>query len=163
MRMTMLSIASPNRETRSVHACSYSSYVGYARVSENGGKLSNSRCPEPGMICSVLCTDMVVRGLVIRCLIFSVLIYRTYRGKSVSTKMADSRPQTPTGAGTDTSFPSTPSNAGTDTSTCPWAPDRRRRPSEVTTNGASAQTSLTGTMHSRATTPEMNGPVNNGN
>lgn len=30
------------------------------------------------MICSVLCTDMVVRGLVIRCSIFSVVIYRTF-------------------------------------------------------------------------------------
>ena len=78
MRMTMLSIASPNRETRSVHACSYSSYVGYARVSGNGGKHSKSRCPEQGIICSVLCTDMVVRELVIRCLIFSVVIYRIF-------------------------------------------------------------------------------------
>lgn len=159
--MTMLSIANPNRETRSVHACSYSSYVGYARVSGNGSKLNKSRCPEPGMICSVLCTDMVVRGLVIRCLISNVMIYRTYGGKIVQAEMAFTRP-------------STPENSGTDNSVCPGAPRADRRSSrtdddeapETTSNGSSgssAQQSLIPTMASRATTPERPHPLNNGN
>lgn len=52
--------------------------------------------------------------------------------------MADSRPQTPTREGTGNSSPSTPRDAGTDNTTCPWAPDRRRRPAEITNNGGSA-------------------------